>query len=412
VFAIREFRGLWSAQALSFAGDQVAQVAVAVLVYARTGSAFLTALAYALTYLPPLAGGPLLSGLADLFPRHKVMITLDLIRAGLVAIMARPQMPFAGVCALLFGLVMLNPPFSAARSAVLPDVLPPDKLVTGSAIGSTTFQISQITGFVVGAGAVAALGPDRALALDAFSFCLSAMIIAHWVQARPAPPRETEAPPSLLAVAREGAIFIFGNRVLRTLVFFGWLAGFAVVPEGLAAPYARTLGGGPVTVGLLMAAMPAGTIAGVFAVGHLVRPSDRMRPMGWLAMLSCAPLVFSLLHPPCWLVLALWGLAGAGGAYQFAAAAAFVRALSASGRAHAFAVAQSGLLAAQGLGILAGGALAQQVGPQAAVALAGLLGLVLAAALATGWTQQHGEMLMTQDEVMQPPRDLGSPGTP
>ena len=34
---------------------------------------FLTALAYALTYLPPIAGGPLLSGLADLFlapPRH------------------------------------------------------------------------------------------------------------------------------------------------------------------------------------------------------------------------------------------------------------------------------------------------------------------------------------------------------
>ena len=40
------------------------------LVYGRTHSAFLTALAYALTYLPPIAGGPLLSGLADLFPRR------------------------------------------------------------------------------------------------------------------------------------------------------------------------------------------------------------------------------------------------------------------------------------------------------------------------------------------------------
>jgi hypothetical protein len=27
-----------------------------------------------LTYLPPIAGGPLLSGLADLFPRRRVMI--------------------------------------------------------------------------------------------------------------------------------------------------------------------------------------------------------------------------------------------------------------------------------------------------------------------------------------------------
>jgi len=209
------------------------------------------------------------------------------------------------------------------------------------------------------------------------------------------PSRETEARPSLRVVARDGTALVFGNPVLRTLVFFGWLAGFAVVPEGLAAPYAHALGGGPLTVGLLMAAMPAGIIVGTFAIGHLTRPSDRMRPMGWLAMLSCAPLVVSLLHPPFWLVLALWGLAGAGGAYQLAAAAAFVQALSAPGRARAFGIAQSGLLAAQGLGILAGGALAQWLGPQDAVALAGLLGLVLAAALATGWTQQHGEMIMT-----------------
>jgi hypothetical protein len=37
-------------------------------VYRKAHSAFLTALAYALTCLPPIAGGPLLSGLADLFP--------------------------------------------------------------------------------------------------------------------------------------------------------------------------------------------------------------------------------------------------------------------------------------------------------------------------------------------------------
>jgi hypothetical protein len=50
VFAIAEFRALWTAQVLSFAGDQFAQVAIAILVYRQTHSAFLTALAYALTY--------------------------------------------------------------------------------------------------------------------------------------------------------------------------------------------------------------------------------------------------------------------------------------------------------------------------------------------------------------------------
>jgi hypothetical protein len=187
---------------------------------------------------------------------------------------------------------------------------------------------------------------------------------------------------------------VFGSPVLRTLVLFGWLAGFTVVPEALAAPYAHALGGGAPTIGVLMAAMPAGTVIGGFVIGRLLRPSDRMRPMGWLAMLSCAPLIFSLAHPPLPVLILLWVLAGAGGAYQLVAAAAFVSALPAARRVRAFAVAQSGLLASQGLGILTGGAVAQRIGPTGAVALAGLLGLLAAAALASDWARRHTQLIM------------------
>ena len=148
VFAIREFRTLWWAQVVSYLGDQIAQVAIAVLVYARTGSPLLTALAYALTYLPPILGGPLLAALTDAFPRRQVMITLDLARGGLVELMALPSMPLAGTCALLCATVLLGPPFSAARSALLPQILPRDRLALGSALGNATFQTSQVAGFL------------------------------------------------------------------------------------------------------------------------------------------------------------------------------------------------------------------------------------------------------------------------
>src|SRR5690348_3764343 len=88
VLAIPEFRALYIAQLLSVAGDQLARIAVAVLVYSRTGSALLTGLSYAASYLPWVIGGPLLSGYADRMPRRTVMIASDLARAGLVAIMA------------------------------------------------------------------------------------------------------------------------------------------------------------------------------------------------------------------------------------------------------------------------------------------------------------------------------------
>ena len=58
-------------------------------------------------------------------------------------------------------------------------------------------------------------------------------------------------------------------------------------------------------------------------------------------------------------------------------------------RARAFGLAQSGLYAVQGLGILAGGA-AQAIGAPLAVGLAGLIGVTAATMLAVSWTQLHG----------------------
>ena len=74
--ANREFRTLWAAEAQSVVGDQLAKVALAVVVYSRTGSAGLTALSYAAMLLPALVTGPLMSGLADAYPRRTVMIAM------------------------------------------------------------------------------------------------------------------------------------------------------------------------------------------------------------------------------------------------------------------------------------------------------------------------------------------------
>lgn len=406
MFASTEFRALWSAQLLSSAGDQLAQVTVGFVVYARTGSPFLAALAYALSYLPAVLGGPALAGLAGEFPRQQVMITLDLARAGLVALMALPGMPTPGLATLFFGTMLLGTPFATARAGLLTEVLPRAMRPAGEAIGNQTAQLGQIAGLLAGGGLVAALGPYRALALDSLSFSLSAGILACWVHARPAPlPSCRGTGPGRLPtreITWAGVAAIAGTPALRALVLFGWLAGFTVVPEGLAVPYARTLGGGAPTIGLLLAAAPAGLLIGTFVLGRLVRPSDRLRPMGWLAMLSCAPLVFCQVHPPVPVVAALWAVAGAGGAYQLAAAAAFVQALPRTEQARAFAVAQSGLLAAQVLGLLAAGATANRLGPQATVALAGLLGLVAAAGLATGWARRHAELLARLDGSHRP----------
>ena len=79
VFAVREFRPLFGTFLLSTAGDELARVALTVLVYQRTDSPLLAALTFAIGHLPWLLGGPLLSALADRLPRHRVLISADVV---------------------------------------------------------------------------------------------------------------------------------------------------------------------------------------------------------------------------------------------------------------------------------------------------------------------------------------------
>ena len=394
VFGVGEFRVLWAAQAISLLGNQLAQVALSILVYHRTHSAFLTALAYALTYLPQIIGGPVLSGLADRFPRRTVMICFDLLRLPLVAAMAIPAMPFWALCVLVTGTTVSAVPFTAARTALLPDVLPGDRLALGSAIGNVTDQFSQVIGFTTGALIVTWLDPYRALLLDALTFAVSALLVAGWVSRRPAPARERADDRGSRAIA--GMRLVAQDPVLRCLVLFGWLGGFYVLPEALAAPYAHALRQGPVAIGLLMAAMPVGTIVGAPVLVRLIPPGRRLALLGWLAMLACVPLTGSAARPPLAVMLALLAVAGVGSGYQVIAAAAFLQRLPDSGRGAAFGFAASGVIAVQGLGFLAGGAAAQAIGPQAVVAIAGAAGFGAAAILTVAWARVRTDRLPGQ----------------
>src|SRR5579875_3802050 len=121
----REFRALWLAIGQSQFGDQLGRVALSVLVFTRTGSGGLTALVYALTYLPAVAGGVLLSGWADRFPRRTLLVWCDLARAACFAAMAVPSVPLAAVAALLVLAVLIGAPHKAAEPAVVADLFLP-----------------------------------------------------------------------------------------------------------------------------------------------------------------------------------------------------------------------------------------------------------------------------------------------
>ncbi|MEO7260011.1 MAG: MFS transporter [Jatrophihabitantaceae bacterium] len=387
VLRVSEFRVLWLSDAQSMAGDQLARVALSLLVFERTSSALLTALTYSLTFLPALIGGALLSGLADRLPRRQVMIAADLIRAVLIGVMAIPGTPLWLVCILLVFVVLAGSPFSAAESALLPEILTGEAFVVGTGLRTITNQLAQLAGFAFGGLAVAAIGARASLGIDAVTFGLSALFIGFGVRRRPAPTGGADAEPSYLASVALGAKLVAKDPKLRTLLGFAWLLGLYVVPEGVAPPYARSLGVGAAGVGLLMAAGPAGTALGTYLFLRFVPGTSRPRWMPPLAIAGGLPLVACWLHPGIAVSIALWGLSGLATAYQIQVVTEYVRAVPDHRRAQAIGVAASGLLAAQGIGILFGGIVASRFGAASAVGLAGAVATGLAVWFTVLWAK-------------------------
>lgn len=391
VLRVREFRAIWLADVQSLVGDQIARVALTVLVFARTGSAALTGITYALTYLPSVVGGALLSPLADRYRRRAVMIWCDLSRMVLLFVMALPWLPLPVLAAVLVVVVLIGRPFLAAESALLPDILSGEYYALGSGLRTTTLQVTQLVGFAAGGALIATIGAQWGLFLDAVTFGFSALILRLFVQDRPAPARGTspEAEPYLRMVS-SGVRLVFSDPRLRTLMLLAWLAAFYTAPEGLAAPYAEHIGaGGAGSVGLLLAAIPTGTAVATWLFIRWVEPQKRAALIGWLALLAGAPLVVCISSPSLWASIGLWVLTGLCCAYQAQAAITFVQLVDPTERARAFGLAAAGLLGVQGLGILVFSALAQVLDVQQALALAGLLGMVMALPLALRWAKLH-----------------------
>ena len=381
ILAIGEYRALWFGQAQSIAGDQVARVALTVLVYSRTHSPLLTALTYAASFLPWLAGGLVLAGLADRWPRRQVMVSCDAARGALAALMAVPGVPLPAMVALLFLVTLLDGPFTSARAGTFRDILPGDRYRVGLAITTSTMMAAMVAGYAAGGILVGAIGTRPSLALDAATYVVSALVIRLAVAARPAA-RDPGGPHGTRLLP--GLTLVFGDRRLRTCMLFGWLVAVYTVPSALAVPVAASLGGGPAAAGLIFAAGPLGIAAGTVAYNR-AGAARQARWMGPLAVLCCGSLALFAVRPGLAWSLVIITVSGALGSFQLAANNVFMAALRRDQQAQAFGVAQAGMATAQGLSYLAAGAAAGAAPPSAVIAVWGSTGAVAALALAVSW---------------------------
>ncbi|HET6504460.1 MAG TPA: MFS transporter [Amycolatopsis sp.] len=381
-----EFRTVWLAEAQSVLGDQLTTVALALTVYHRTGSALLSAVAYALTFLPALAGGLGLSQLADRYPRRTVLVATAAIQAVFVAAMAIPGMPLVPLCAFLVLARLAGAPSNAAQNALTREIFLDDELYLRSQdLRGITTNTAQLVGLAGGGLLVTATGVSWALAIDAMTFAVSALALHRWVRVRPAAGDGTGT--------WFGAIRWVGRqRRLRLLLAMSWLVGLAVIPEGLVAPLAREIGAPDAAVGWLLAADPLGFVVGVFLLSRYVSAEARRRALGVLTILPLAILLAFAGKPSLGLALAIIAAAGATGAYIVTVGATFITWVPNDLRGGAGGLYRTGLRVAQGVGVAIGGVLAQSTGSaSAAITIAAAVGVVLGAPVAFSWSRARLE---------------------
>jgi hypothetical protein len=232
---------------------------------------------------------------------------------------------------------------------------------------------------------VAAVHAGGALVADAVTFAASAALVGFGVRERPVAAAGGAAGSRLAEIAA-GVKLVFGRPVLRTLILFGWLVTFYIVPMGLAAPIADRLHAGvplAVATGLVFAAAPFGTMIGSIAFSRFVPAGQRQGWLGPLAVAACAVLALFALRPGLAGTLVILVVSGGCAAYQLAANSAFVAAVPPERRGQAFGLANGGMQVFQGLWIVAAGALAvHALAPDTVIAISGGIGAALAIALA------------------------------
>jgi MFS family permease len=371
-------RSVFVAHAVSMAGTVAAQVALSILVFERTGSPLLSALVLVCSFLPYALGGIALSSLSDRFPARRVLVCCDLVSAACIAAMLIPGLPIAALLGLLLLTGIVAPIFAGARAASLAQLLDAELFPIGRSLLRAIAQVTVLTGFALGAVAVAAIGPSWLLALDVVTFVASAALIGFGTPYTPAAGRTGSTWQDSLT----GLRYLRGNVPLRRLILLSWVVpAFSSMPDGLAVAYTAQTGAAATAAGALFTGYAVGGVLGELAAARLT-PATRRKLVIPLILLSQTPAIAFITEPSIPVAAVLLAISGSGYAFNQGIDPLILNATGPEYRGRLFTVQTSGLMAIQGVSIALAGAVGTFLQPSLTICLAGLTGTVITLLLA------------------------------
>jgi MFS family permease len=310
----RDFTLLWVGQTISQLGNPAFNIGALLWMMEKTGSASLMGLLLMASAIPSLLLTPFGGTFADRHSRVRIMIWGDLI-AGLAilafaaALWLRPDdtrliIPLLFVVGVTTGIVRAF--FSPAVSAIVPDLVPAEKLPAANSLTQLSVQASIFSGQAIGGILYKAFGASLLFAIDGVSF-LGAAVCTLFIPRDTRPVQRAAAPDAhpfrrFLAETGEGFRYVWGLRGLRDFLLTVSLLNFLAAPGMVLFPFyvERYLKAGHQWYGFLVSGLSVGTVVGfVLAGAFRLRGAARMQAI--LGSLLLYPVFFGSLaiwrHP-------------------------------------------------------------------------------------------------------------------
>ena len=287
VFRLRDFRLLWTGEAISGLGDQFALIALPWLTLVLTGSGLALGSVLALMAIPRAALMVVGGAYADRLSPRRVMLASNVVRGiamallGAAVVAGAAQLWMLYAFALVFGIA--DAFFFPSVSSIVPAIVPGEQLGQANAVVQGTAQLTVFVGpalagvlivlFGSTAGQPSTEGIGIALLIDAISFLVS--VVTLWL-IHSGTAKVEAAAESIVTQIRAGVKFVLDWPSMRLVVFLSMAANLLIVGPfevGIPALAYTRLPDGAAAFGLMVSAFGLGSLLGLGAAAGLPKPT-------------------------------------------------------------------------------------------------------------------------------------------
>lgn len=311
-FQFRDFRLYWGGSVVSQAGTQMAQAAIAWQIYLLTHSPLALGL-IGLFRVVPIVVFSLVGGVvADVVDRRRLLMGTQTALLSVSAILAVATMSGIITAPIIYVMTAAAAGASAfdspARQALVPSLVPRERLTNALSLSGTAFQVATIVGPSLAGLVIATWGVATVYLIDAASF-VAVLIVLFLIH----PPAVEGAVTQVsVGAAVEGLRFVWRSPILVATMSLDFIATFFGSATALLPIFARDiLHVGAQGYGLLYAAPSVGAVLtgiGMSVIAHRIRAKGLViiLAVGAYALFTA---LFGLSHL---FVLSLLCLAGVG----------------------------------------------------------------------------------------------------